>query len=132
MYPPIDAVQEFRMETSAADARYGHGGGGTVNLVIKSGTSGYHGVLFEFLRNSTIDARNFFDQSKPGFRMNQFGGTFGGPLRPGKEPRTFFFVAYEGARTNQALTYLSIVPTTAMHTGDFSQAPQKIFDPMSQ
>jgi hypothetical protein len=132
IYPPIDAVQEFRMETSAADARYGHGGGGTVNLVIKSGTSRYHGVLFEFLRNSTLDARNFFDQLKPDFRMNQFGGSFGGPLRPGKEPGTFFFVDYEGTRTNQALTYLSTVPTPMMRRGDFSQAPQRIFDPMSQ
>src|SRR5262249_24401824 len=77
MYPPIDAVQEFRMETSAADARYGHGGAGTVNLVIKSGTRKYHGDLFEFARNSALDARNFFDQLKPAFRMNQFGGTFG-------------------------------------------------------
>ncbi|HKA00877.1 MAG TPA: TonB-dependent receptor, partial [Candidatus Solibacter sp.] len=132
MYPPIDAVQEFRMETSAADARYGHGGAGTVNLVIKSGTRKYHGDLFEFARNSALDARNFFDQLKPAFRMNQFGGTFGGPFRAGKEPRTFFFTDYEGARTDQALTYISTVPTPAMRTGNFSQAPQKIFDPISQ
>jgi hypothetical protein len=131
LLPPIDAVQEFRMETSAADARYGHGGGGTVNLVIKSGTSRYHGGVFEFIRNSSLDARNFFDQSKPAFRLNQFGATFGGPVRPGKDPRTFFFADYEGARTYQALTYISTVPTEAMHRGDFSGAPQKIYDPAS-
>jgi hypothetical protein len=132
LLPPIDAVQEFRMETSAADARYGHGGGGTVNLVIKSGTSRYHGDIFEFIRNSSLDGRNFFDRSKPAFRLNQFGATFGGPVRPGKNPRTFFFADYEGARTNQALTYISTVPTAAMHRGDFSEAPQRIYDPASQ
>jgi hypothetical protein len=80
VYPPVDAVQEFRMETSAADARYGYGGGGTVNLVIKSGSSAYHGDVFEFFRNSDLDARNFFDVYKPAFRMNQFGATFGGAV----------------------------------------------------
>jgi hypothetical protein len=104
IYPPIDAVQEFRIETSVADARYGYGGGGTINLVIKSGSSKYHGDIFDFVRNSDLDARNFFDKLKPGFRMNQFGGTFGGPVRPGKDPRAFFFADYEGTRTNQALT----------------------------
>jgi hypothetical protein len=84
LYPPMDAVQEFRMETSAADARYGHGGGGTVNLVIKSGTAKYHGEVFEFLRNSDLDARNFFDNSKPGFRMNEFGATFEDRCAPAK------------------------------------------------
>jgi hypothetical protein len=132
LYPPIDAVQEFRMETSAADARYGHGGGGTVNLVIKSGTSRYHGDVFEFLRNSNLDARNFFDNSKPGFRMNQFGATFGGPVRAGKDPRTFFFADYEGNHTNQSLTYISTVPIQAMRNGDFSRIPQRLYDPMSQ
>jgi hypothetical protein len=133
LFPPIDAVQEFRMETSAADARYGHGGGGTVNLVFKSGTSRYHGDVFEFLRNSGLDARNFFDRSKPGFHMNQFGATFGGPVRPGhKDPRTFFFADYEGARIKQALTYISTVPTAAMRGGDFSKVPQRLYDPSSQ
>ncbi len=79
LYPPLDAVEEFREETSVADARYGRGGGGTVNLVFKSGTDRFHGDLFEFLRNSALDARNFFDQKLPGFKMNQFGGTLGGP-----------------------------------------------------
>jgi hypothetical protein len=132
IYPPIDAVQEFRMETSVADARFGHGGGGTINLVFKSGSSKYHGSVFEFLRNSDLDARNFFDKRKPVFRMNQFGGTFSGPVRAGKDPRTFFFADYEGTRTNQALTYVSTVPTAAMRTGNFSQAPQTIYDPTSQ
>ena len=120
------------METSVADARFGYGGGGTINLVIKSGASKYHGSVFEFLRNADVDARNFFDKLKPVFRMNQFGGTFSGPMRAGKGPRTFFFADYEGTRTNQALTYVSTVPTEAMRSGDFSQAPQTIYNPTSQ
>src|SRR5262249_13801383 len=98
----------------------------------KSGTTKYHGDVFEFLRNSNLDARNFFDRFKPGFRMNQFGATFGGPARTGKDPRTFFFADYEGTRTNQALTFISTVPTQQMRGGDFSQAPQTIYDPTSQ
>lgn len=75
LFPPLDAVEEFREETSVPDARFGRGGGGTVNLIFKSGTNQFHGDLFEFLRNSDLDARNFFDKSRPGFKMNQFGGT---------------------------------------------------------
>ena len=131
IYPPIDAVQEFRMETSVADARFGYGAA-TVNLVFKSGSSRYHGDGFEFLRNSDLDARNFFDKLKPVFRMNQFGGTLGGPVGAGKDPKTFFFADYEGTRTNQSLTYLSTVPTEAMRRGEFSQVPQRIYDPTSQ
>jgi hypothetical protein len=118
MYPPIDAVQEFRMETSAADARYGHGGGGTINLVIKSGTSGYHVVLFEFLRNSTLDARSFFDQLKPDFRMNQFGGSFSGPLRQAKEPGPSSSSTTKAADEPSA-DLPSTVPTPTMRSGDF-------------
>jgi Carboxypeptidase regulatory-like domain/TonB dependent receptor len=132
IFPPIDAVQEFRQETSVADARYGHGGGGTINLIFKSGTSKYHGSVFEFLRNADLDARNFFDRSKPPFRLNQFGGTFSGPIGNRKDPRTFFFTDYEGTRRDQGLTYVSTVPTLPMRGGNFSQLPQKLYNPISQ
>ena len=132
LFPPVDAVQEFRQETSVPDARYGHGGGGTVNLVFKSGTEQYHGDLFEFLRNSDFDASNFFDKTRPAFRMNQFGATFGGPLVPVKDPKTFFFIDYQGTRKIQGLTYISTVPTEAMRTGDFSEVPQLIYNPATQ
>ena len=107
-------------------ARFGRGGGGTVNLIFKSGTNQFHGDLFEFLRNSDLDARNFFDKNRPGFKMNQFGATIGGPLGSRKNPKTFFFADYQGTRTRQGLTYVSSVPAPAFRGGDFSAAAQQI------
>ena len=132
IFPPIDAVEEFRQETSVADARFGRGGGGTVNLIYKSGTRHFHGDVFEFLRNDALDARNFFDQGKPEFRRNQFGGTLGGPLVPGSSPATFFFFDYQGVRERRGQTFINTVPTLEAHNGDFSAYPQKIFNPLTQ
>lgn len=134
VFPPIDAVQEFSEETTDADARYGRGNAGTINLVFKSGTNSYHGEVFEFLRNSALDARNYFDTAgKPGFRMNEFGGTFGGPLFTRHDPHTFFFVDYSGQRTRQGLTDVDTVPDfTLTPTGyDFSAYPQAIKSPLT-
>lgn len=132
LYPPIDAIEEFRDETSVADAQFGRAGGGTVNLIYKSGTEHYHGDLFEFFRNSGLDARNFFDATIPEFRRNQFGGTLGGPLIPGQNPKTFFFVDYQGVRTRIGQTFINTVPTPAARSGDFSQYRQTIFNPLLQ
>jgi hypothetical protein len=132
IFPPIDAVQEFSEETTDADARYGRGNAGTINLLYKSGTNRYHGELFEFLRNSALDARNYFDTAaKPGFRMNEFGATFGGPLFTRHNPQTFFFADYSGQRTRQGLTYVDTVPDfTLTPTGyDFSAYSQVIKNP---
>ena len=134
IFPPIDAIQEFSEETSDADARYGRGNAGTVNLIFKSGTNKYHGELFEFLRNSAFDARNYFDTAaKPPFHMNEFGGTFGGPLFHRDNPSTFFFVDYSGQRTRQGLTYVDTVPAFKLtSTGyDFSAYPQAIKNPLT-
>jgi len=136
IFPPIEAVQEFRVESSVANAQFGRGGGGTINLTYKSGTRDYHGGLFHFLRNSALDAKNFFDSPtapKPPFRLNQFGGFLGGRLNPrAKDPKTFFFANYQGGRIRQAQTYVSNVPTDAFRNGDFSAAAQRIFDPLTQ
>ena len=134
IFPPIDAVQEFSEETTDADARYGRGNAGTINLVYKSGTNQYHGELFEFLRNSALDARNYFDTAlKPGFRMNEFGATFGGPLFSRTDPKTFFFADYSGQRTRQGLTYVDTVPDfTLTPTGyDFSAYTEAIKNPVT-
>jgi hypothetical protein len=131
IFPPIDAIDEFREETSVADAQFGRGGAGTVNLVYKSGSQHYHGDLFEFFRNSALDARNFFDSSIPEFRRNQFGGSLGGPLIPGPAAKTFFFLDYQGVQTRRGQTLISTVPTLAARSGDFSQYPQKIFNPLT-
>lgn len=134
IFPPIDAVQEFSEETTDADARYGRGNAGTINLIYKSGTNRYHGEVFEFLRNSALDARNYFDiAGKPGFRMNEFGATFGGPLLTRNDPKTFFFADYSGQRTRQGLTYVDTVPDFKLtSTGyDFSAYPQAIKNPVT-
>ena len=134
IFPPIDAVQEFSEETTDADARYGRGNAGTINLIYKSGTNHYHGELFEFFRNSALDAKNYFDKAaKPGFKMNEFGATFGGPLFTRNDPHTFFFADYSGQRTRQGLTDVDTVPDfTLTGTGyDFSAYPQAIKSPIT-
>ncbi len=126
-YPPVDAIQEFKVQTNAAPAAYG-GGPSVVNVTFRSGTNDIHGAAYEFLRNSAFDAKNFFDSARapiPPFRMNEFGANLGGPvfiphLFNGKN-RLFFFADYEGKRVSQAQTYISTVPTAAMRTGDFSE-----------
>jgi outer membrane receptor protein involved in Fe transport len=113
--PPIDAIQEFKVQTSNMTADIGKGGA-VVNVVLKSGTNQFHGSAFEFLRNSWMDAKNFFDlpnQQIPPFKRNEFGGTFGGPIIKNK---TFFFVDYQGRRIRQSLTDTSIVPTLPIAT----------------
>lgn len=124
--PPIDSVQEFRMETGLYDARFGTNAGAQVNVVTKSGTNNFHGSLYEYLRNSALDARNFFDPNVPPFRRNQFGGTVGGPITiPGVydgRDKSFFFVGYEGLRERRSLFEQASVPTLAERNGDFSGA----------
>ena len=133
IFPPIDAIQEFSEETTDADARYGRGNGGTINLVFKSGTDHFHGEVFEFLRNSTLDARNYFDTAgKPPLRLNEFGGTFGGPLFFRQaSPKTFFFVDYSGQRLAQGFTDVdTVLDFKLTSTGyDFSAYAQKIKNP---
>ena len=132
IFPPIDAVEEFREETANPDARYGRFSGGVINLVYKSGTSQYHGEVFNFLRNSALDAKNYFDSGKPGFRMNSFGGTFGGPLWHTSNPKSFFFTDYAGQRVSQGLTYISTVPVWGPQgVGDFSLYPTIVRDPVT-
>ncbi len=133
VFPPIDAVEEFREETTDADARYGRASGGIINLVFRSGTNQYHGEVFDFFRNSVLDAKNYFDTgSKPGFRMNSFGATFGGPLFNKTNPKTFFFVDYAGQRTSQGLTNVDTVPDWGPQgVGDFSLYSQVVHDPVT-
>src|SRR4030095_1655098 len=95
MSPSIDAIQEFRVESSVADAQFGRGGGATINLTYKSGTKNFYGGLYELPRNEKLDAKNFFDSASdpiPPFKQNQFGAFLGGPMIPGRsEHKTFFF-----------------------------------------
>jgi len=102
-FPPVDAIQEFKVQTNSASAAFG-GGAGVINVNFKSGTNQYHGTVYEFFRNSALDAKNFFDSAAAPihpFRQNQFGGSFGGPVARG---RKFFFVTYESQRVRKSLT----------------------------
>ncbi|MGA3009004.1 MAG: TonB-dependent receptor [Terracidiphilus sp.] len=132
IFPPVDALEEFREENVDADARYGRTDSGTVNVIYKSGTNHYHGEVFDFFRNSVLDAKNYFDQTKPGFRLNSFGATFGGPLFHTKDPRTFFFADYAGQRESQGLTYIDTLPVWGPQgVGDFSLYPNIVADPIT-
>ncbi len=124
--PPIDALQEFKVQTNAYGAEFGRGNGAIINAVIKSGTNQLHGSMWEFLRNNKLDGRNYFDPvgPVPPYKQNQFGATFGGPvvlphLYDGRG-RTFFFVDYEGFRVRQAQTQTAFVPPADWRKGDFS------------
>jgi outer membrane receptor protein involved in Fe transport len=119
--PSPDSVEEFRILTNTFDAEYGRNSGSVVNLVTKSGTNQLHGNVYDFLRNKVLNARGYFDTSKPAFVMNQFGGTLGGPI---KKDRTFFFVSYEGLRRSEGKSGdVVAVPDTLERTGDFSEGP---------
>jgi Carboxypeptidase regulatory-like domain len=123
--PPPDAIQEFRTEENAMSAEFGRGGA-AVNIVLKSGTNQVHGNLWEFVRNDKFDARNFFDDTRPAFRRNQFGGSVGGPII---KDRLFIFGDYQGTRIRQGQTYLSTVPTALERSGDFTEMGTPIYDP---
>ena len=112
----VDAIQEFSVVTGNASADYGKTSGGVVNAVTRSGTNDLHGSAYEFLRNSALDARNFFDGSTlPAFKRNQFGGSVGGPVIRDKD---FFFADYEGVRQGLGVTTVDTVPSPAARAGD--------------
>jgi hypothetical protein len=117
----LDSVDEFRVLTSNFDPEHGNYNGGMVTVITKSGSDSFHGNGFEFLRNTALDARGYFDPSRPVFRQNQFGGTLGGPVRRGK---VYFFGDYQGTRTNQGVETGNIsVPSLEERAGNFSDSP---------
>ncbi|MBM3794405.1 MAG: hypothetical protein FJW31_10105 [Acidobacteria bacterium] len=137
IFPPIDAIQEFRVQTNNADAQFGRAAGGITNLVLKSGGRDFHGSLYEFHRNFRLDALNYF--ARPGddqkFILNQFGFTLGGPVMLGRynksRDKTFFFASTQWDKRRQAVPNVSTVPTARMRNGDFGESPNRIFDPLS-
>ena len=114
--PNLDAISEFRIITSNFDAEYGEYSGGQISVITKSGANAFHGNAFEFLRNTDLDARNYFSPTRGAFRQNQFGGTIGGPIRRDK---LFFFLDYQGTRQTQGVDTGNIpVPSDADRTGN--------------
>jgi hypothetical protein len=132
IFPSVDALDEFKLQTSTYSAEFGRSLGGVVNLQIKSGTNNLHGSGFEFHRDDAFDANNFFNnragRAKPDFKQNQFGGTVGGPVL---KSRTFFFGDYQGHRETQGQTFLSTVPSMAMRAGNFSELSRTVYDPLT-
>ena len=117
--PNLDSIAEFRILTNNPDAEFGNYAGGQINVVTKSGTNQWHGNVFEFLRNTHLDAKNYFDVNGRGaYHQNQFGGTFGGPV---VRDKMFFFADYQGNRVIQAVPQtIHGAPSTATEAGDFS------------
>ena len=114
----VDAIAEFSVLTSNYSAEYGRTSGGVINAITKSGTDQFHGDAYEFLRNSALDARNYFDGPKvPPFRRNQFGGSIGGPI---VKKKTFFFFNYEGLRQSLSSTSVNVVPSDNARQGILS------------
>lgn len=132
IFPSIEALDEFKLQTSTYSAEFGRSLGGVVNLQIKSGTNEFHGSVFEFMRNDAFDANNWFNnragRQKPDFSQHQFGATIGGPII---KDRTFFFADYQGLRITSGLSYLSTVPSEKMRRGDFSEINRVIYDPLT-
>ncbi len=126
----VDAIQEFKIQTNSFSAEFGRSGGAAINAIIKSGTNAYHGDVFEFLRNSFFDARDYFEDAstkKASFKQNQFGATIGGPI---KRNKLFWFGDYQGTIIRNPMTLVSSVPTAAQRIGDFSgPGNDTIYDP---
>lgn len=127
----VDTVQEFTVITTVANAEFGGFTGGVVNAVTKSGTNSFHGSLFEFLRNSALDARNFFDRNSnpPPFKRNQYGFTVGGPIRRDK---IFFFGSFEGLNDRLATTQTASVPSLSARQGLIPNIGQLTLSPVTK
>ncbi|MGI8989447.1 MAG: carboxypeptidase regulatory-like domain-containing protein [Bryobacteraceae bacterium] len=145
LFPSVDLVQEYKVQTNNFSAEFGNTAGGVINVITKSGTNQLHGSLYDFLRNNRFDANDFFANRggipKAELRFNQFGAAAGGPVQLPKiydgKDRTFFFFSYEGLRWVRALTTTGTMPTDLQRAGDFSQtrnqtgAPITIYDPVT-
>ncbi len=125
VFPNLEDIAEFKVQVGDADAEFATGGA-VVNVITRSGSNEIHGSAFEFLRNSDLDAREFFDAQKPPFQQNQFGAAIGGPIRKNK---IFFFADYQGLNAHSSTTSILSEPTPAMRAGDFSGYPAGIYDP---
>lgn len=133
--PSVDSVGEFKVVTNNTSAEYGYRMGAKVIVSTKSGTNDLHGTLFEFLRNDKLDATNFFANrsgaSKPSYRLNQFGGTLGGPIQ---KNRMFLFGSVQGTRIRLGRSFVSTVPSQAVVDGNFDNQPnptREIYDPLT-
>ncbi len=124
--PSPDAVQEFKVQTGSYSAEFGGAGGAQVNIITRSGSNRLHGTVYEYLRNTGLDARVWNSNNVPHLVQNQFGASLGGPIQKNK---TFFFGNYEGLRFSNQVYQIETVPTAAERQGDFSQSGVNIYNP---
>jgi Carboxypeptidase regulatory-like domain len=125
--PNLDSIEEFRVLTTNFDPEYGNYNGGIITVVSKSGTNRLHGKAFEFFRNTNLDAKGYFDQTRAAYKQNQFGGAIGGPI---KRDKIFFFTDYQGTRTTQGVSTGNIsVPTLAQRAGTFDDLTGSVSGP---
>lgn len=125
--PNPDAIEEFAFETNSYSAKFGGRGGGVVNIVTRSGQNAFHGSVFEYLRNSSLNATNFFSRRSDGLKRNQYGFAIGGPIQQNK---TFFFSSWQGTQLRSApSTFTAIVPTAAQRRGDWSDKSTQLRNP---
>ena len=124
--PPLDAIEEFKVQTLNPTAEYGAYGGAIINLTTRSGSNSYHGSLYEYDRNQAVEAADFFAHTAPALKLNQFGGSLGGPIIRDK---TFFFMDAQGYTQRVAETTIATVPTPDERTGDLSADPNIIYNP---
>jgi hypothetical protein len=124
--PSIDAIQEFKVLSYNYSAEYGTRAGPTVLITSKSGSNKFHGSVFEFFRNTKLDAKQFFAVTKDKFNLNQFGGSLGGPI---VKDKTFFFADYQATRKRRGVPSNGVVPTPAMLTGDYTDDPLGVARP---
>jgi hypothetical protein len=130
--PAVDSIGEFKLEVGTLSAEYGRSGGSMTNIAIKSGTNEIRGTMYNFLRNSRLDANQFFARGQgrelARYGANTFGAAAGGPI---VRNRTFWFANYEGSREGNAIDFTGSVPTPRMRAGDFGEVPLPIYDPLS-
>jgi outer membrane receptor protein involved in Fe transport len=125
--PPPDALQEFKVQSDMSSGAFGRAAGANVNVITRSGTNEYHGSAWEFLRNTSLDARNFFNPDVSPFHQNQYGFTLGGPI---KKQKVFAFGWWEGFRKNLGSSIVGLVPTAAQLSGNLTGSPA-LFNPFS-
>jgi outer membrane receptor protein involved in Fe transport len=134
--PSLDSVSEFRVQTSNYSAEFGGNSGAVINVASKRGTNQFHGVLFEFLKNNDLNARNFFSAGVAPLKRNQFGGTIGGPVLLPKvyngRNKKFWLFSYEGIRQSNAVNATSLIPTALERSGNFSGTGVTIVDPFTK
>lgn len=127
--PPLDSIQEFNIQVGQYTAEFGAGGGAVINVVTKSGSNHLHGSLYEFLRNTDLNGRNFFSTTIPPYHQNQFGISVGGPI---KKDKAFFFLNYEGYRQLSGTAATAYVPTQADRQGNLADLGKTIINPATR